>query len=222
MGFWNYNKIWLAGVAVIAVVFGAHVASGNVRQLVAPTATLGVALLLLSLLPLNILKLRLEWLRWLDPVWARLGRYRRDLGILAAILFVAHVVSALVAFRVTSVGFLVRPAIVGGTVGLLAFLVMLATSNRFSQKLLGARWRSVQSVVWFVWPIITAHVVIATGLFKREPELESAATLGAIGLFVIFEFVWRHVRGTADATVRRHLWLSLAGTLVAAASFLWR
>ena len=171
-----------------------------------PSAYIGSALLVGSILPSN-------WLRLGVPSWGEkmraLARLRKPLGISAGVWFVVHSAASVWEHFDLSLPLwpqFVRTGILLGLVATLVFVLMLATSTGRAQRALGPNWKRLHRLVWFAIPLSLAHALVTGG-----PEPLAIVFYGAIMAFAAFEY--RALRGRGAGGAGTHLGLVGAGTL---------
>ena len=179
----------------------------GVAEVTGISAYLGTFFLIGALVPSNLLRFE----RYASGRRTRaLARLRKPLGISAGLWFVAHsVVSVFELFDLSlaPLAQFARTGIVLGLVATLVFVLMLATSTGWAQRILGANWKRLHRLVWFAIPLSLAHALVAGGL---EPP--AILLYGGIMAFAAFEY--RALRGRSLGGAWSHLGLVGAGTLV--------
>ncbi|MGI3170101.1 protein-methionine-sulfoxide reductase heme-binding subunit MsrQ [Pseudooceanicola sp. C21-150M6] len=116
----------------------------------------------------------------------RLLKFRRAIGLLAFFYVLAHFLIWLV-LDVQIVSQILadiakRPYI---TVGFAAFVLLIplaVTSNNWSIRKLGVRWRLLHQFVYFIAILGALHFIMLVRGFQIEPYLYMAAILGLIAL----------------------------------------
>lgn len=119
----------------------------------------------------------------------RLIKYRRAVGLLAFFYIMLHLLIWLV-LDVQIVSQILadiykRPYI---TIGMAAFVLMIPlalTSNNWSIRKLGPRWRSLHKLVYLVVPLGALHFIMLVKGFQIEPYIYMAAILGLLALRLV-------------------------------------
>lgn len=119
----------------------------------------------------------------------RLLKYRRAIGVLAFFYILGHLLIWLVLdVQILSQiwkDILKRPYI---TIGMAAFTLMIplaVTSNNWSIRRLGPRWRRLHKLVYLIVPLGGIHFVMLVKGFQIEPLLYLAAILGLLALRLV-------------------------------------
>ncbi|MBC3436162.1 protein-methionine-sulfoxide reductase heme-binding subunit MsrQ [Pseudomonas sp. BW16M2] len=84
-----------------------------------------------------------------------------------------------------------RPYIIVGALGFLGLLALAVTSNRYSQRRLGARWKKLHRLVYVILGLGLLHF-----LWIVRSDLKEWAVYAAIGVFLLvlrIPPVWRRV-----------------------------
>jgi len=84
-----------------------------------------------------------------------------------------------------------RPYIIVGTLGFLGLLVLAATSNKASQRRLGARWRSLHRLVYAVLGLGLLHFLWIVRSDLGEWTLYASA--GVVLMMMRIPAVWRRL-----------------------------
>ncbi|MBF8675274.1 protein-methionine-sulfoxide reductase heme-binding subunit MsrQ [Pseudomonas fulva] len=110
---------------------------------------------------------------------------RRQLGLWAFAYIVLHVLAYLFFILGLDWGQLTvelrkRPYIIVGALGLLGLLVLAVTSNRYSQRRLGARWKKLHRLVYAVLGLGLLHF-----LWIVRSDLREWAVYAFIGLMLM-------------------------------------
>lgn len=110
---------------------------------------------------------------------------RRQLGLWAFAYIVLHVLAYLFFILGLDWGQLAielrkRPYIIVGALGLLGLLVLAVTSNRYSQRRLGARWKKLHRLVYGVLALGLLHY-----LWIVRSDLEEWAFYAALGVLLL-------------------------------------
>jgi len=162
-------------------------------DVVAVAANLGLLFLALTLLPINIMKLRFGFLAGALPALGWLVRHRRDFGILCGLLFVIHGTSAYIEYSSVSPSFLFTKPILPGVIAAFVIILMLLTSNLWVQQRL-SRWRNLHELIWFILPLGMAHATGAALEYIGDDAGSATAAFGTLMVFVLVEFVLAKVR----------------------------
>ncbi|MBF8758185.1 protein-methionine-sulfoxide reductase heme-binding subunit MsrQ [Pseudomonas guariconensis] len=121
---------------------------------------------------------------------------RRQLGLWCFAYIVLHMTSYMVFILGLDWGQLgvelrKRPYIIVGALGFLGLLALAVTSNRYSQRRLGARWKKLHRLVYVILGLGLLHF-----LWIVRSDLEEwvvYAAVGAVLLIVRIPPVWRRV-----------------------------
>jgi len=121
--------------------------------------------------------------RFLD---VNLIRFRRALGLLAFGYVAAHLLVWLV-LDLRSLGLiwqdiLKRPYITIGMLGFACLVPLAATSNNWSVRRLGARWRVLHRLTYVAVVLGAVHFVMLVNGWQLEPLVYLAAAVGLIAL----------------------------------------
>ena len=116
-------------------------------------------------------------------------KFRRALGLLAFIYVALH----LLVWLVLDVGILSqiwadilkRPYITIGMAGFACLLPLAATSNTYSIRKLGAKWRKLHRLTYLAVVLGAVHFIWLVKGFQIEPLLYMAAILALLALRVI-------------------------------------
>lgn len=128
---------------------------------------------------------------------------RRQLGLWAFAYIVLHVLAYLFFILGLDWGQLAielrkRPYIIVGALGLLGLLVLAVTSNRYSQRRLGARWKKLHRLVYGVLALGLLHY-----LWIVRSDLEEWAFYAALGVLLLVLRVPVVARGLGRVGRRR-------------------
>ncbi|MEX1997444.1 MAG: hypothetical protein WEA04_02075 [Candidatus Andersenbacteria bacterium] len=215
------NQVWMLLIAVSGLlVFIAG--KSQLLNAVRASADLGLIFLIATLLPKNLLKLKLpvmmRFRSWLIP----LVREQRSLGITAGLLFVLHAFLALRRYNLIppTPDFIFSQPIILGLASLLILTAMLLTSSQQSYRLLGRRWKSLHSLVWLLAPFGLIHSTLTSTLYNGKISLFPLLGFSAVILFVIGEYTLSLARKQPSESARRHALLIGVGSLVAVV--VWR
>ncbi len=138
---------------------------------------LGVLVLLLITLTLTPLQRLAVW-----PGWFQL---RRQLGLWCLAYALMHL-SAYLVFVLgldwgqLGVELVKRPYIIVGSLALLGLLVLAVTSNRYSQKRLGAKWKKLHRLAYLILALGLLHF-----LWIVRSDLKEWSIYAAIGAFLL-------------------------------------
>jgi sulfoxide reductase heme-binding subunit YedZ len=156
--------IWRGLVFLVALLFPLLWLYEGLRQLTGPDPgkvlvdDLGQGGLILLLLTLSMTPLRrmTAWGGWLAV--------RRQLGLWCFFYIVLHLCGYLLfilglRFDRLLADISERPYIIVGAVALLGLLALALTSNRYSQRRLGARWRQLHRLVYPILALALLHVL---------------------------------------------------------------
>ncbi|MCY1441775.1 Protein-methionine-sulfoxide reductase heme-binding subunit MsrQ [compost metagenome] len=117
--------------------------------------------------------------------WAGWIVSRRQLGLWCFAYIVLHL-SAYMCFVLgldwgqLGVELSKRPYIIVGMLGFLGLLVLAVTSNRYSQRRLGARWKKLHKLVYVILGLGLLHF-----LWVVRADLKEWVIYAAIGLFLL-------------------------------------
>ena len=128
---------------------------------------------------------------------------RRQLGLWAFAYIVLHVLAYLFFILGLDWGQLAielrkRPYVIVGALGLLGLLVLAVTSNRYSQRRLGARWKKLHRLVYGVLALGLLHY-----LWIVRSDLEEWALYAALGVLLLVLRVPVVARGLGRVGRRR-------------------
>lgn len=138
---------------------------------------LGVLVLLLITLAMTPLQRMTAWSGWVAV--------RRQLGLWCFAYAMLHLASYLVFVLGLDWGQLgvelrKRPYIIVGAIGLLGLLVLAVTSNRYSQRRLGAKWKKLHRLVYGVLGLGLLHF-----LWIVRSDLKEWAIYASIGALLL-------------------------------------
>lgn len=226
MKIWQNNKAWITASIVLAVGFYALGMMGIDDNSVTSTVTLGIVFLVLTLIPNNLLRLQLSSLQKATPYLARIVKYRRDLGIIAGLLFVAHAALAIMGVKAFSaangmpfdLSFLASKPIILGTLSVILVILLLLTSSDFIHTHLGKKWKAIQSLIWLSVPLALVHSLLVTN------EAPSAPILGfglIITLVIVEIFIYSKKPPVGKTNYVRHIWFVSIGIVIAVATLVF-
>jgi methionine sulfoxide reductase heme-binding subunit len=184
--------------------------------MVSAMAWAGLAFLILTLLPVNLLRL----LQRPDgyPLLLWLARRGRPLGLMAGLWFFGHYKMAVKYLR-TREG---PPAVIqakydavldNGQIATFCFLILFITSYGWAQRWLRSDWKRLHGLTWFVVPLILIHSISAKWAFEQRLTHVSLVLIASIIAFAGFEARRLFARGHRDRW--RHPLLLAAGLLTA-------
>ncbi|MGY3298114.1 sulfoxide reductase heme-binding subunit YedZ [Pseudomonas sp. TE6288] len=149
---------------------------------------LGALVFLLITLSMTPLQRLTGWSGWIVV--------RRQLGLWCFAYIVLHLTAYLVFILGLDWGqfgveLRKRPYIIVGALGFLGLLALAVTSNRYSQRRLGARWKKLHRLVYVILGLGLLHF-----LWIVRSDLKEWAVYAAIGVFLLvlrIPPVWRRV-----------------------------
>ncbi|MCX5508985.1 MULTISPECIES: protein-methionine-sulfoxide reductase heme-binding subunit MsrQ [Pseudomonas] len=149
---------------------------------------LGALVFLLITLSMTPLQRLTGWAGWIVV--------RRQLGLWCFAYIVLHLTAYLVFILGLDWGqfgveLRKRPYIIVGALGFLGLLALAVTSNRYSQRRLGARWKKLHRLVYVILGLGLLHF-----LWIVRSDLKEWAVYAAIGVFLLvlrIPPVWRRV-----------------------------
>lgn len=149
---------------------------------------LGALVFLLVTLSMTPLQRLTGWSGWIVV--------RRQLGLWCFAYIVLHLTAYMVFILGLDWGQLgvelrKRPYIIVGALGFLGLLALAVTSNRYSQRRLGARWKKLHRLVYVILGLGLLHF-----LWIVRSDLKEWAVYAAIGFFLLvlrIPPVWRRV-----------------------------
>lgn len=149
---------------------------------------LGALVFLLVTLSMTPLQRLTGWSGWIVV--------RRQLGLWCFAYIVLHLTAYMVFILGLDWGQLgvelrKRPYIIVGALGFLGLLALAVTSNRYSQRRLGARWKKLHRLVYVILGLGLLHF-----LWIVRSDLKEWAVYAAIGFFLLVLRilpVWRRV-----------------------------
>lgn len=177
--------LWRIGVFVAALVWPlfwlyqawTDVLGPDPGKVLVDRLGLGTLVLLLITLSMTPLQKLAGWAGWIAV--------RRQLGLWCFAYVVLHL-SAYLAFILgfdwpqLGVELRKRPYITVGVLGFLCLLVLAVTSNRYSQRRLGARWKKLHRVVYVVLVLGLLHM-----LWIVRADLREWAIYAAVGVLLL-------------------------------------
>jgi len=182
----NLKKwLWIISIPTLVVLLGlGYFQAGEPAGFSAVT---GTVLLTATLLP-GVL-MRLGWLRQ-NPYLRWLMKYRKDLGIVAGTWFLTHgLVSALYFFKrdQSIIDQLLVTPLKPVWIMIPIFVLMLLTSNEYSEKRLGKNWNRLHKLVWLLPFLMFFHGNLAIAEFEKEDFAPAGIILGIVVLVTIYE-----------------------------------
>ncbi|QPG63732.1 protein-methionine-sulfoxide reductase heme-binding subunit MsrQ [Pseudomonas sp. BIGb0427] len=138
---------------------------------------LGALIFLLITLSMTPLQRLTGWSGWIVS--------RRQLGLWCFAYIVLHL-SAYMFFVLgldwgqLGVELSKRPYIIVGMLGFVGLLILAVTSNRYSQRRLGARWKKLHKLVYFILGLGLLHF-----LWVVRADLKEWSIYAVIGLFLL-------------------------------------
>lgn len=162
--------------------------SGAYRHATADTGLYGVILLVLTLVPANLLRIR--WFKSKKPVRFLAG-LRKPLGISSGVWFVVHTIVGVAEYLSLSwalPGQLLIGDVLVGVVAMLVFVALLATSFSVVQRRLGKSWKPLQRLVWFSVLLALVHTIFSS-MRLHHLEMTPVWFISAIMVFAGFEYL---------------------------------
>ena len=146
---------------------------------------LGTLILLLITLCMTPLHKVTGWAGWIVV--------RRQIGLWCFAYVVLHLLAYLafvLGFDWSQLGVELRkrPYIIVGSLGFLGLLVLAVTSNRYSQRRLGARWKKLHRLVYGVLGLGLLHM-----LWIVRADLKEWSIYAAIGVVLIVPVSYTHL-----------------------------
>ncbi len=168
--------------------------------LISVVVYVGLGYLCLTLLPFNLLRLRV--LENHTAILRKLARQRRTFGLMTALWFWAHYHLAVTYLRVSKpVGSIQKDydqVLDAGQMAIFIFLILFITSYDWAKRLLKSNWKRLQSLVWFAVPLVLVHSISAKlRIQEAYTHISTAVLLGLIG-FAVYETIQLNKRGHAD------------------------
>ena len=177
--------IWRMGVFIAAAVWPllwlyqawADVLGPDPGKVLVDRLGLGTLVLLLITLSMTPLQKLTGWAGWVAV--------RRQLGLWCFAYVVLHLSSYtafILGFDWSQLGVELRkrPYIIVGTLGFLCLLAMAVTSNRYSQRRLGARWKKLHRLAYVVLVLGLLHM-----LWIVRADLKEWAIYASIGALLL-------------------------------------
>jgi len=171
------------------------------------SAITGTILLTCTLVPAALLRMGLlkenPYVRWLV-------KYRKDLGIVAGTWLLTHGLVSALFFLDRDQPLLdqflsapLRPV----WIMIPIMVLMLMTSNQYSEKKLGRQWKNLHSLVWLLPGLMVLHGNLSIAKFEKEDFAPATFLLSLIAFVAIWEY-------KKTRSCKRVL-LLLAGALIA-------
>ena len=177
--------IWRMGVFIAAAVWPllwlyqawADVLGPDPGKVLVDRLGLGTLVLLLITLSMTPLQKLTGWAGWMAV--------RRQLGLWCFAYVVLHLSSYtafILGFDWSQLGVELRkrPYIIVGTLGFVCLLAMAVTSNRYSQRRLGARWKKLHRLAYVVLGLGLLHM-----LWIVRADLKEWAVYASIGALLL-------------------------------------
>jgi len=185
------NKNWLI-ISLVSLILVGIAGFLKKRAEVSISAYIGILFLVLTLIPKNLALLLPAG--WQKPFQA-VGKYKRDFGITAGLLFLTHALLAWNIFGKLKPEFLVRGEIILGLIALIIFIALLLTSSKWSIRILKKNWKRLHILVWAAVPLAFLHSSIAALHFTNEMSIIAVVGFGSLYLLAfaqIFIKKWQH------------------------------
>ncbi|KOX98355.1 protein-methionine-sulfoxide reductase heme-binding subunit MsrQ [Pseudomonas nunensis] len=176
---------WRIGVFIAAAVWPliwlyqawADVLGPDPGKVLVDRLGLGTLVLLLITLSMTPLQKLTGWAGWVAV--------RRQLGLWCFAYVVLHMsgyTAFILGFDWSQLGVELRkrPYIIVGTLGFLCLLALAVTSNRYSQRRLGARWKKLHRLVYVILGLGLLHM-----LWIVRADLKEWAVYASIGALLI-------------------------------------
>ncbi|MDR6918587.1 sulfoxide reductase heme-binding subunit YedZ [Pseudomonas sp. 3296] len=177
--------VWRIGVFIGAAVWPllwlyqawADVLGPDPGKVLVDRLGLGTLILLLITLSMTPLQKLTGWAGWIAV--------RRQLGLWCFAYVVLHLsgyTAFILGFDWSQLGVELRkrPYIIVGTLGFLCLLALAVTSNRYSQRRLGARWKKLHRLVYVILGLGLLHM-----LWIVRADLKEWAVYASIGALLL-------------------------------------
>lgn len=177
--------LWRAGVFIVAAIWPllwlyqawADLLGPDPGKVLVDRLGLGTLILLLITLSMTLLQKFTGWAGWVAV--------RRQLGLWCFTYVTLHLCSYLafiLGFDWSQLGVELRkrPYIIVGALGFLCLLALAVTSNRYSQRRLGARWKKLHRLAYVVLGLGLLHM-----LWIVRADLKEWAVYACIGLLLL-------------------------------------
>lgn len=187
---------WRIGVFVAAAIWPLlwlyqawqHVLGPDPGKVLVDRLGLGTLVLLLVTLSMTPLQKLTGWAGWIAV--------RRQLGLWCFAYVVLHLsgyTAFILGFDWSQLGVELRkrPYIIVGTLGFLCLLALAVTSNRYSQRRLGVRWKKLHRLVYVILGLGLLHMLWIVRADLKEWSIY--ASIGALLLVLRIPFVARRI-----------------------------
>jgi sulfoxide reductase heme-binding subunit YedZ len=177
--------VWRIGVFIVIAVWPllwlyqawADVLGPDPGKVLVDRLGLGTLVLLLITLSMTPLQKLTGWAGWIAV--------RRQLGLWCFAYVVLHLsgyTAFILGFDWSQLGVELRkrPYIIVGTLGFLCLLALAVTSNRYSQRRLGARWKKLHRLVYVILGLGLLHM-----LWIVRADLKEWAVYASIGALLL-------------------------------------
>jgi sulfoxide reductase heme-binding subunit YedZ len=177
--------VWRIGVFIVIAVWPllwlyqawADVLGPDPGKVLVDRLGLGTLVLLLITLSMTPLQKLTGWAGWIAV--------RRQLGLWCFAYVVLHLsgyTAFILGFDWSQLGVELRkrPYIIVGTLGFLCLLALAVTSNRYSQRRLGARWKKLHRLVYAILGLGLLHM-----LWIVRADLKEWAVYASIGALLL-------------------------------------
>ncbi len=149
--------LWLV-LGVIWLVPVARYAMGDMvyGEFIHATGEMSARLMMLALAitPLRMLFPKQSWVKWLML-------RRRHIGVAAFAFAVPHLAAYLIRLQPNRIAAeAIEPAMLTGWVAFVVFLLLAVTSNDWSMRWLGRRWKILHRLVYFAAALTFAHWIL--------------------------------------------------------------
>ncbi|MBK5354162.1 protein-methionine-sulfoxide reductase heme-binding subunit MsrQ [Pseudomonas sp. TH41] len=189
-------SFWRIGVFICAAVWPllwlyqawANVLGPDPGKVLVDRLGLGTLVLLLVTLSMTPLQKLTGWAGWIAV--------RRQLGLWCFAYVVLHLsgyTAFILGFDWSQLGVELRkrPYIIVGTLGFLCLLVLAATSNRYSQRRLGGRWKKLHRLAYLILGLGLLHMLWIVRADLKE--WVAYASIGALLLILRIPAVARRI-----------------------------
>lgn len=177
--FWRIGVFLVAGVWPLLWLYQAweDVLGPDPGKVLVDRLGLGTLVLLLITLSMTPLQKLTGWAGWIAV--------RRQLGLWCFAYVVLHLsgyTAFILGFDWSQLGVELRkrPYIIVGTLGFLCLLALAATSNRYSQRSLGSRWKKLHRLAYVVLGLGLLHM-----LWIVRADLKEWAVYASIGALLL-------------------------------------
>lgn len=180
------NQLWIILFIPLSIIF-AFIGLVNSNFGAQLSAYVGILFLFATLLPSNLLKIKFKYFKKYIVI---LARYRRDIGILTAVLFFIHTMLSIVYYEGLSFNFLFSKEILYGLIGDIILIILLVTSNRLSIKSLKRNWIYLHGLIWFLLPFSLFHTVLSHSTYQGGIGIIGVFGFMGLILFGLFDFMF--------------------------------